>query len=647
MSAIAGVWRFDGKPEPVADCDRMLAAQQIYGPHDGRHWADGPIALGRRLYRTLPEDAHDRQPLVSQDGRLTLVADIRLDNRNELIAALGLPSGDAAELCDAAILLASWERWDEGALDRMVGDFAFALWHAPAQKLLLARDFLGQRPLHYHRGKGFFAFGSMPKGLHALAEVPNAPDEDMIAEFVTLTPHRGPHSYFKGIDRVEPAHLVTVMRDSLTARRYWQPQRASAAAARKHHDYVEGVRYHLDQATRSRLRGAAGAVGAHLSAGFDSAAVTATAARLLAPGGGKVVAFTAVPRQGYDGPVPRNLIGDEGPLAAATAAMYPNIEHVPIRSGQRSPFDGLDRSLFLFNRPVLNPSNLIWMDAINRAARERKLTVMLVGQRGNMTLSYNGVELLPELLRQGRLIALCRQASKLVAKKEFRWRGVLARTFGPFVPIWLWQWLNETVRGQKQDVLFYTAIRAERLAELDLEARARERGLDFSYRPWQDGFAMRLWVMQRNDPGNYNKGYLGGWGIDHRDPLADKRLVEYCLSIPTEEYLANGVTRALAKRALADRLPQAVLNERKRGYQAVDWHEGLTAARPEIAVELERLVACAPAARALDLARMKRLAENWPASGWGTYNVMRQYRQALLRGIAAGHFLRKASGANQ
>jgi asparagine synthase (glutamine-hydrolysing) len=129
--------------------------------------------------------------------------------------------------------------------------------------------------------------------------------------------------------------------------------------------------------------------------------------------------------------------------------------------------------------------------------------------------------------------------------------------------------------------------------------------------------------------------------------MADKRLVEYCLSIPTEQYLANGVQRSLAKRALADRLPQAVLNEQKKGYQAADWHEGATAARGETVAELERLAACAPAAKTLDIERMKRLVENWPTSGWERDDVIRPYRLALLRGIAAGHFLRKASGANR
>ena len=89
MSAIAGIWHWDGKPSAGDDCARMLAVQQVYGPHDGRQWSDGAIAMGRRLHRLLPEDIHDRQPLRSADGRLTLVADVRLDNREEIASDLG------------------------------------------------------------------------------------------------------------------------------------------------------------------------------------------------------------------------------------------------------------------------------------------------------------------------------------------------------------------------------------------------------------------------------------------------------------------------------------------------------------------------------------------------------------------------------
>jgi asparagine synthase (glutamine-hydrolysing) len=95
MTALAGLWRLDGNPDAAAACDRMLAAQRIYGPDDGARWSDGPVALGRRLARLLPEDAYDRQPLHSADGHAVLVADVRLDNRDELCAALNLPAEQA------------------------------------------------------------------------------------------------------------------------------------------------------------------------------------------------------------------------------------------------------------------------------------------------------------------------------------------------------------------------------------------------------------------------------------------------------------------------------------------------------------------------------------------------------------------------
>src|SRR5579859_2608535 len=155
MSGLAGFWRFDGRPDAAEKCARMLSAQEVYGPDAGAQWSNGDIALGRRLMRILPEDAYDRQPLIGAGGRFVLIADVRLDNRGELAESLGIRQ--ATTLSDAAILLAAYEKWEEECLGRLVGDYAFAVWDAQKRRLLLARDPLGWRPLHYHRGKGFFA----------------------------------------------------------------------------------------------------------------------------------------------------------------------------------------------------------------------------------------------------------------------------------------------------------------------------------------------------------------------------------------------------------------------------------------------------------------------------------------------------------
>src|SRR6187401_2861925 len=137
MTALAGCWNYGGRPQPDESCKRMLAAQAPYGPHGERQRLDGQLAMGRRLFRTVPEDVHDRQPLLGAGGRLTLVADARLDNRDELAAALGFSPDRVRNMCDSAMLLACIERWGEQALDRMVGNFAFALWDQAECRLLL------------------------------------------------------------------------------------------------------------------------------------------------------------------------------------------------------------------------------------------------------------------------------------------------------------------------------------------------------------------------------------------------------------------------------------------------------------------------------------------------------------------------------
>ncbi len=646
MSALAGIWHFDGKPDADQACARMLAAQSIYGVHDSAQWDMGPIAFGRRLFRTLPEDIHDNQPLIGGEGRFVLIADLRIDNRDELITALQISPERARQMADSALLLTAWERWRERCLDRLVGDYAIAVLDRSTMQLTLARDPTGNRPLHYHSSAAFFAFASMPKGLHALPQILRRPDEERIAEHLLLLPEGGPQSFFKDVERVESGCIVTVTPAGLKSRRHWEPQRTLLKLSGPA-EYAEAMRHHLDQAVRSQLRGAGKNVAAHLSSGFDSSAVATSAALGMQPDGGRVTAFTSVPREGYDGPAPGARLGDEGPIAALTAARYPNIDHVLIRTAGRSPLDNLDRNFFIYERPVLNLCNAVWSNAINDAAKARGLSVLLTGQMGNMSISYDGLTLLPNLVRSGRWLRWLRESAGLVRSGNMRPRSVLVQSFGPYMPLFLWIWLNQTFRGVSSDPTSYAAIRPERLAALDLPARARERALDPHYRPRTDGFETRLWVIRRIDLGNYNKGTLAGWGIDQRDPTCDRRLLEFCLSVPEEQFLARGESKALARLAFADRLPQEVIMMRSKGYQAVDWHEGLTAARGALGEEIDRLGDCDPAMAAIDLPRLKGMLDDWPSQGWEKEAVLRKYRLAMLRAVSTGHFLRRASGSNR
>jgi asparagine synthase (glutamine-hydrolysing) len=400
----------------------------------------------------------------------------------------------------------------------------------------------------------------------------------------------------------------------------------------------------LDRSVAVRLRGTESAVAAHLSGGLDSSAVAATAARLMAPSGGRVSAFTSVPREGYDHSEVINAFADEGPHAAEVAAMYPNMDHMLVRNGG-SPIADLDRMFFVYERPSLNLCNGVWIHKIMEMARQRGHRVLLSGARGNMSFSYDGMPLLTQLLSSGRLFGLARESWALV-RNGTRVGTVAAQTLGPFLPVPLWQAISR-LRGKGRKLSDYTAISAEAARAFRVAERGAERGVDPSYRPRRDALEARLWALRRVDTGNYNKGYLAGSGIDVRDPTADRRLIEFCLTVPTDQYLRHGIRRALARTAFADRLPARIVNERLKGYQAADWHEGLVGARDELGQELGRIEACGEAGATVDHAALRGLADALPEGGWHQRATTQRYRLALLRGVSAGHFIRKAAGSNR
>lgn len=610
MTALAGFLGYSGRPDSADRSADMLAAQARYAPAEPVQWQGDGIALGRRLFPTLPEDVYDTGPI--REGPLILVADLRLDNRAELIADLAIAPEQAKSLSDAAILIRGFLKWRDETVDRLIGDFALALWNGDSRRLLLARDFMGQRPLHFHRGNGFFAFASMPSGLHALPEIPRRPDLSSVTRFLERAPPIG--SFFEAVERVEPGHILTVTAGGIASRRYWSPSR-TGPAFRTAAEAQEAFRARLDQAVATRLRGAGDRIGAHLSGGLDSAAVTTSAARLLATSG-EGLAFTAVPRN--PAPSGPGRIDDEGPLAAATAAGYPNIKHIPIAIPRASPLDFLDRDLCLNEQIVTNICNNAWVGAINDAARERGLSVLLTGSMGNLSFSYSGQEALSHLFVRGQWGRLARVVAELRRGKR-GWPGLVKQTVEPFLPAW---------NRHAQPGLALPAV-----AKLARAEAAK------ALRPSADAFAIRLRALQRVDIGNFGKGVLAGWGLDIRDPTADRRLVEFALTLPVEHFLAGGTARGLARQGLVDRLPQTVLEEHRRGYQGAGWHEGLTERQPQLLDEVAAIANCPEATAILDIPRVQALIAEWPAS-WEDPATESLYRARLLPAIAAGHFIR-------
>lgn len=637
MTALAGYVTF-GAESPASACATMLDAQAIYG-HETRSRAIGQVALGRRLWPLTPEDAFDEGPLTGAGERLLLCADARIDNRDELAGLLSLPE-KLNQMSDAAVVLAAYQQWGNAAFERLYGAFAVIIWDVERQSLTLARDPLGERPLHYHVADGFVAVASMPKGLHALSAIPYTAHAASMADFLALVPETGSESFFEGVERVLPGHVTVIDRQGdVRSKAYWNPS-LDTLHLPTDADYEAAIRTAFDDAVACRLRRTSGALGSHLSAGLDSSGVTATAARLCTPD--RLFAFTSVPSKSVSDSC--DGIADEGPLASATAECHANIDHFRVTTGGASPLAGLDRHFRLFERPILNPCNAVWSDAINDAAQARGVKVMLTGQMGNMSISHSGTQQLSQLVRRAALPALLSLMVQM-RRRGHRWPGLAAQAFGPFMPPAAWAWLARKF-DRVLDLDLYSALRPAAFDAFAIGKRAQERGLDLSYRPWADSKAMRLWVLRRVDPGVYIKGTLAGWGIDQRDPTADRRLIELTLRIPECQFILNGESRSLARRAFADRLPASVVSERRRGMQAADWQLGVNSAQSVIGEELEAFERNPQAREIIDLERLKQAHADWPSADPKADATTWLYRHAMLRALAAGHFLRKVGRTN-
>jgi asparagine synthase (glutamine-hydrolysing) len=292
---------------------------------------------------------------------------------------------------------------------------------------------------------------------------------------------------------------------------------------------------------------------------------------------------------------------------------------------------------------VTNLANMGWWDAINDEAKARGIGVMLTGQAGNLSLSHGGADWLPLLFGTGRWVKLVRIA---VGLHRHGWPAarIAGTVFGPYLPRRGWDALLKLFKRTPQDLIADSCVNPD--LESVLEQRARERGYDPRLGPRQGSAGLRLATLRRYDPGNHNKGMLAGWSLDMRDPTADRDLVEFSLRVPPEQFILGGEPRSLARRALRGRVPEAVLAETRKGLQAADWYVALEASRPDVEEELRRISECAPANGIVDSDKLAELVEQWPEDGWQNPAVERAYRNALLRAVSAGHFVRKASGAN-
>ena len=645
MSGIAGLLRFDGRTVTRHDLERVANSLRQYGPDRSDITASGSIGLVHVLMRMTPEDQFDSQPWHGASGSL-ITADVRLDNRDDVLARIGITPRDAMAWADARVLLTAWEKLGDDIWPTLRGPFAAAIWDPRSRALTLARDHLGLNVVMWHKSKRFFAFATMPNGLFALDSVPRELSEEKLADFLVLNHADHETTIYRNIFRVAPAYVMRVTQDgSIQQRRYWSPNEIKPIRLSSDAEYADGLRVCLDRAVRRQMR-SAHPIGSLLSGGLDSSSVSVLAARALAEKNQRLATFTGVPRRGFDGPVPSGHYADETRYVDAIQSAARNIDVTYVRNEEGDDFAELERFFIALEGPVRNPTNLGWVLAILRLARSQGRRVLLGGLYGNSTISWNGWSQAVGHLKRGRLLTAYRQWHLYYRRTSYsRWVALRKLFIEPMVPERLGNWADRRRRPNRiaawQD---HAAIRPDFAAAMAVDDRAQKAGHDFLYRIRQDERMKSL--AQVDYVGDWHAAEKAVTGVEVRDPTADIDVISYCFGVPPEQYLAEGIDRSLIRRAMWGLLPESVLTNRLSGLQGADWYEKLEMRRGELARQVAGLSESPLASRVIDLARLNRAINNWPTGGWHTNEVFKEYNLALTRGVAGGQFLRWFESAN-
>ena len=561
MSGIAGIIHFDRMPVQAGLIERMTATMAYRGPDGLRHWTGEAAALGHCQLRTTPESADERQPLADPESSLVLVFDGRIDNSPELARELRVEGVNLHGRADSELLLRAYERWGPALLDRIDGDFAFAVWNPRERRLFCARDRIGNKPFHYVWNGRTFAFASDACALLALPWVEKQLNLDFLAENLASEWLNLEDTFWQGIHRLPPAHRLVVSAEGCGKSKYWQPRLDISLPCRSGDEYAEHYRALLFDVVRQMGR-STGPVACEVSGGLDSPALFAVAADLQRRG-----EWPAPELHGYT--LAFRGAGDADEMDYVRAVAHHVGKEVAEVAPTRQPLSWYEDWARQQGYPAGYPNGVISL-GIRHEARRRGSNCLLVGVGGDEWLdgypSYY---------------------AEFIANRqwqELRHRLQLdSRDIGMAKTCW---WLLRYGIGPLLPARMRRAIQAARRSRSDdagwLAAPMRQRMLRLRARPLADGVHVTR-VGQRSQllllDGAYgllareSEERLCAWaGLEMRRPFWDARIVQFALATPESLRRCGTTTKVLHRQAMADLLPASVLGRKTKADFMLAFH---------------------------------------------------------------------------
>jgi asparagine synthase (glutamine-hydrolysing) len=541
---------------------RMIATFRHRGPDDEGIWTDGRAGLAHARLSIIDLSPAGHQPMASADGTAWITYNGEIYNFAEIrqeLDALGYPFRSRS---DTEVIINGWQAWGPKIFSRLRGMFALAIWDRRSQRLILARDRLGKKPLYYVPTAAAFLFGSEIKALLAWPGLSRAADLSAIDSYLTFGYVAAPQTAFAGIRKLPAAHYLVLepLPDGSLGEpelvRYWRlPGPPGARRHRRAAELRRELVAQLEEAVRLRLISDV-PLGAFLSGGVDSSAVVATMARV---GGGRVKTFSiGFSAKEYDETRYARLVADRYATDHEELLVEPDAVSV------------LPQLIWHYGQPFADPS-AIPTYYVSEIAR-RKVTVALNGDGGDECfLGYNRYKAMHYLSRLDAMprwtrIGLGRSLALAPAALQRRYKI-------PRIRALLQTPDQRPSRRYAFTIVYFTDddkaagygdAMQEHLAgaALDLlEPYFAEADSLVSGANWADIHTyLPDDLMVKVDVASM------AHGLETRSPLLDHVFMEWAAEIPEQLKMAHGETKSLFKSAMEPYLPNELLYRPKKGF---------------------------------------------------------------------------------
>ncbi|MCE2423441.1 MAG: hypothetical protein J4G03_09095 [Gemmatimonadetes bacterium] len=548
MSMICGIQ--DPSVAAAAQLDGMLDALPGRETDARAAWAGTSAVLGWRGRPDVGAGEAQGVPHFDAESGLAITASVRLDGRNTLCEALGVPGAQRQTIADSVLVLKAYQHWGLECPRHLLGDFAFALWDEKRQRLFCARDHVGARAFCYAFAGERFVFASDIDTVLAAPGVCEEFDETVVATRLTYGARPlGDRTCYRSIRRLLPGHALVVERGARRFKRWWRPEELPEVRNASDDAIAEECLAILSEAVRDRLRGRR-PVGVHLSGGLDSSSIAVLAARELArQGSAPPVAFGWHPPPGRG---PRDAAADAeyGPIEAVCRQEGINIVYQSPQARDVVDFlrrDGTRRA---------DEGSLIHEQIVQRAAAARGVGLLLSGWGGDEGISFNGRGYYPLLLRTGRLGKLWREL------RECSSRPLAMLLEHAALPLLA----PGAARAARRLRLGESALR-KNITFIHPEFARRATLLPAKSRPSPGGRGEQLHVLQLGHLSRRMEGWAASGaslGLEYAYPLLDRRVLEFALGLPPDQYRRGRWSRWLIRHALGSVLPPEVRWNREK-----------------------------------------------------------------------------------